>query len=212
MEFANSYSLQTGLVKVPTLLAKTAKNMGLYGVAGIVCDDGKGDGGGGGGRGTSGRSVAPRRGGGSSSGIGNQDTRPRRPFGRTGSGYSPEGGRRISTFRNGNESTPWRSSTPSKPFAIKRTTTGPISRNAAPGDRRSASTSAFRNGNDVVTSPPHPPLKREAIKGKSEKWNRRRGKSEWVDREEKTVAASWKNENYETFQKPAPTRRTTPVE
>ena len=183
VEFANSYSLQTGLDKVPTLPARTARNIGLYGVTGIVCEEG---GGGGGGRGTSSRSsiTAPRRSG--SSAFGNQDTRPWKPSGRTTSGYAPEGDHRTSSMsRNGNETSPRRSSSsPGKPFGVKRTTGA---RGNAAGDRRWSSTNTVRTRSDTVTTPPP---KRESIRGKSEKWNRRRGKSEWVDREDKSGAAT----------------------
>jgi hypothetical protein len=178
--FANSYSKQTGLVEVPILLKRTALNMGLYGVAGIVCDDaGKkasGGGSGGGGRGPNTR-TGPRRSNSNSSSNGYQNAwPPRKEFGspRTAGGNAREGDRRTSTPRNDNNmTTPWRSSAPKKPFGIKRTT----SRDAPTGDQRWYG--SFRDRN---TTPPPP--KKENILGKSEKWNRRRGKSEWVDREE----------------------------
>jgi ATP-dependent RNA helicase MSS116 len=64
VEFVNSYALQSGLDQVPTFTERTARNMGMYGVAGIKCgpDERGGSGGGGGGsssyRGGGGRGEA----------------------------------------------------------------------------------------------------------------------------------------------------------
>jgi hypothetical protein len=189
VEFANSYSKQTGLVEVPTLMARTAKNIGLYGVAGIVCDDAGKQASGGGGRGGTSTRTGPRSSNAGSYGYQNTRT-PRAEFGsssRTAGGNARDGDRRTNSNPRNDDSmtTPWRSSAPKKPFGIKRTTTN----GKAPEGRDQRWYSSFRDGN---TMPPPPP-KKETIMGKSEKWNRRRGKSEWVEREEKVAAASRAN-------------------
>ena len=53
VQFVNSYALQSGLDQVPTFTERTARNMGMFGVAGIKCgpDERGGSGGGGGGNG-----------------------------------------------------------------------------------------------------------------------------------------------------------------
>jgi ATP-dependent RNA helicase MSS116 len=57
VQFVNGYSLQSGLDEVPSIAAKSARNMGLYGIAGLTYaaeSEGGGGGGGGGGRNRSG--------------------------------------------------------------------------------------------------------------------------------------------------------------